>query len=525
MGIDERENKLRRAQTYTGVLAGMLPGPGPDTHLRLAGWNIALTVTSQSLTELAAFAAMPRPGDQQLKVVCAIFDRIVARAAVTLHAIDPDLLMWLLSPKNEAPKQQPFVLPQDKETLPRYVGTWKRFLCYLFRTMPASLDEATATGVQSTLAQHQCLLWLQIHLDTVDAAQLILQEDFLEKLVALATMCLQQRLQQSRPFVSPLMPFFRCHGHRRAREQVAAAEDLHSSPGRKCSHLQTVRTAWLTEASGSPTSKILRQLAYGKAIIKHEGSAAVVTWSEDNQTLWFNGRPIALQALRDCIHATIAETDGFLTALLFDDRPTIDFAAIQDSLSREGHGNAAGYSFVTAAANRLNHGFTYLLNRNATMDPSRQLLRPDANGEGHKDSLKAETVKIAMLIVASVMIEGTPNRRIGQPDRIQVWVDYLVHFRPELGDTPNVSFNNEVSQLRNESLRDQNAAESTVTDGKSFNKKDIICFKCGEQGHFKQGCRSKKSDQTSDGNREDGTANAVMDKVLATGSGRKKVEK
>ncbi|KAI9822868.1 MAG: hypothetical protein M1826_000361 [Phylliscum demangeonii] len=54
----------------------------------------------------------------QLKVVCAVFDRIVARAIATLHATDPDLLMWLLSPKNKAPKQKPFALLQDKETLP-----------------------------------------------------------------------------------------------------------------------------------------------------------------------------------------------------------------------------------------------------------------------------------------------------------------------------------------------------------------------------------------------------------------------
>ncbi|KAI9833431.1 MAG: hypothetical protein M1826_007529 [Phylliscum demangeonii] len=88
-----------------------------------------------------------------------------------MHATDPDLPMWLLSPKNEAPKQQPFALPQDKETLPRY-----------------------------------------IHLDTVDAAQLTLQEEFLEKLFALATTCIQQRLQESRPFVSPLVHFLAIMG-------------------------------------------------------------------------------------------------------------------------------------------------------------------------------------------------------------------------------------------------------------------------------------------------------------------------
>ncbi|KAI9830322.1 MAG: hypothetical protein M1826_004933 [Phylliscum demangeonii] len=118
MTVQQEARDAQRAQLTAAPRADEL-----TSWLRLTGWNIALTVTSLSLSELAAFAAMPWPGEQQLKMVCAVFNRIVARAIATLHATDPDLLMWLLSPKNKAPKQKPFALLQDKETLPRYVGT------------------------------------------------------------------------------------------------------------------------------------------------------------------------------------------------------------------------------------------------------------------------------------------------------------------------------------------------------------------------------------------------------------------
>ncbi|KAI9800114.1 MAG: hypothetical protein M1826_005364 [Phylliscum demangeonii] len=113
MTVQQEARDAQRAQLTTAPRADEL-----TPWLRLTGWNIALTVTSLSLSELAAFAAMPRPGEQQLKMVCAVFNRIVARAIATLHATDPDLLMWHLSPKNKAPKQKPFALLQDKETLP-----------------------------------------------------------------------------------------------------------------------------------------------------------------------------------------------------------------------------------------------------------------------------------------------------------------------------------------------------------------------------------------------------------------------
>ncbi|KAI9830884.1 MAG: hypothetical protein M1826_004314 [Phylliscum demangeonii] len=142
-------------------------------------------------------------------------------------------------------------------------------------------------------------------------------------------------------------------------------------------HLKSIRGAWPTEASGSPTSKILRQLAYGKAVIKTEGTAAVVNWSSDGQTLWFDGQQIALQAFRACIQATVAETGQALAELMFDDRPTIDLGAIQDSLSWEGKYNAAGCSFVNAS-NGFDQGFRYQLRR-AIAAPDR-LLSPDADG-------------------------------------------------------------------------------------------------------------------------------------------------
>ncbi|KAI9811941.1 MAG: hypothetical protein M1826_003013 [Phylliscum demangeonii] len=232
---------------------------------------------------------------------------------------------------------------------------------------------------------------------------------FMDQLFALATMCIQQRLQESRPFTSPMMHFLAVMGIdevanklRRPQtytrvlagilyinrllaleyavpQQAWPTLDLLASAARadQLMHLKSIRGAWLTEASGSPTSKIFRQLAYGTGVIKAEGSTAVVNWSPDGQTLWFDGQPITLQPFRVCVDATVRETDLILADLMFDDRPTVELSAIRDSLSWEGTYNAAGYSFVNAS-NGFDKGFAYQLRRAiAAPDP---LLSTNADG-------------------------------------------------------------------------------------------------------------------------------------------------
>lgn len=83
----------------------------------------------------------------------------------------------------------------------------------------------------------------------------------------------------------------------------------------RCERLQAYRREWLIKGSTSP--KILRQLAYGKAIIK-EGTAPAVYWF-NGEMLWYEGRATTMTALRQCIRALIDSTTAQLNELMFGD--------------------------------------------------------------------------------------------------------------------------------------------------------------------------------------------------------------
>ena len=128
------------------------PAPSADEltpWLKHTGWNAALTMTTLTFQQLAAFKRLPDAAETALRCLTAAFDRIVQRAIATITETDADLLLWLHSPRNESAAKRPFAAPQDAATLPRYAAYWKSLLCYALRTAPQdSASTATATGVQ-----------------------------------------------------------------------------------------------------------------------------------------------------------------------------------------------------------------------------------------------------------------------------------------------------------------------------------------------------------------------------------------
>lgn len=381
--------------------------------LKHTEWNVALTQTTLTLAELTAYACIPDEVEEELQLVCAAFENIVEQAIATLQTIDADIRLWLASPKHESPKQMPFAPPQDPHTLVRYTACWKRFCCYMLRTAPATIvDDATVTGVAFTSEQLQQLFKVRrqvermLHAPQDEQAKARLTTC----LFALATTCIQQRLDQNTPFASPMMHWLAVEGinasaNRLRRPQeytrvlagmlyvnrlltlefalpAQAWEGLALVRRTACvnatGRMEEVRRAWLVEGSASPMSKILRQLAYGKAIIKQEGSAPAVNWSSDGLTLWYTGRAIAIDGLRQCIQSLIAETERTLTQLTFGDATEVPLAQIEDSLTWSGMFNNAGFSFVTATANGLDVGFAHLLRR-AVEDSSARLVKRSAD--------------------------------------------------------------------------------------------------------------------------------------------------
>src|SRR5271163_767308 len=133
--------------------------------------------------------------------------------------------------------------------------------------------------------------------------------------------------------------------------------------------LQQIRVRWLSDGTPSVFSEIISQLAYGKAIAKKAIGGPKVTWSEDNNTLYYCGEPISMESLRSMIKTQINEASMILhkELLLGDDNDTeattnvlgITLKEIRDDMSSA----KPGYYFAQDVRNNFTDRDTLVLRR------------------------------------------------------------------------------------------------------------------------------------------------------------------
>ena len=90
----------------------------------------------------------------------------------------------------------------------------------------------------------------------------------------------------------------------------------------------------LCKGSFSPTASILSQLAMGKYFNKLHKSPPNIHWSEDEQTIFYDGRGVELRKIRSMCHTLIKELQKAMQELTFQgDVPSIDLSDIVDSIA------------------------------------------------------------------------------------------------------------------------------------------------------------------------------------------------
>ncbi len=98
-----------------------------------------------------------------------------------------------------------------------------------------------------------------------------------------------------------------------------------------------IRDLWqkhLCEGSFSPTASILSQLVMGKKFNKLHLSPSNIYWSGDEQTIFYSGKAVALNKVRDMCHTLIEELRAEIKELAFEvEPPAIDLEKIVDSMS------------------------------------------------------------------------------------------------------------------------------------------------------------------------------------------------
>jgi hypothetical protein len=128
--------------------------------------------------------------------------------------------------------------------------------------------------------------------------------------------------------------------------------------------IHDLRQRHLCEGSFSPTASILSQLAMGKYFNKLHKSPPNIHWSEDAQTIFYDGRGVELRKIRNMCRTLIGELQEAMRELTFQgDVPSIDLSEIVDSMAWSQALRRQSYSFIEHVANRerTGVGYRYLL--------------------------------------------------------------------------------------------------------------------------------------------------------------------
>jgi hypothetical protein len=130
--------------------------------------------------------------------------------------------------------------------------------------------------------------------------------------------------------------------------------------------IHELRRRHLCEGSFSATASILSQLAKGKHFNQLHQSPPNIHWSEDEQTICYGGKPVALGKIRTMCQAWIQELQAAMEELTFGcPVPGIDLGAVVDSMAWSQEFRRQHYSFIEHVANkeRTGVGYRYLLER------------------------------------------------------------------------------------------------------------------------------------------------------------------
>jgi hypothetical protein len=123
--------------------------------------------------------------------------------------------------------------------------------------------------------------------------------------------------------------------------------------------MHELRRKHLCEGSFSPTASILSQLAMGKHFNKLHTSPPNIHWSEDEQTIYYLGKPVELGKIKSMCHTLVQELQEALDELTFGPVPSIDLGAIVDSMAWSQEFRRESYSFIKHVANKEHTGVGY----------------------------------------------------------------------------------------------------------------------------------------------------------------------
>jgi hypothetical protein len=169
--------------------------------------------------------------------------------------------------------------------------------------------------------------------------------------------------------------------------RLKSRAEIESIPNR----IHELRQQHLCEGSYSPASSILSQLAKGKHHNQVHQSSSNIHWSDDKQTIYFQGEPVELSKVHTMCKVMTNELIELVQDLAFDiSIPIIDLSCIIDSMAWSTEFRQSGFSFISHIKNQDQTnigGFRYLFEQAVTQQKEKKkgikwrLFKKAPNGE------------------------------------------------------------------------------------------------------------------------------------------------
>ena len=364
----EQQEKLQQ------VFAGGVKKHETTNWLRRTQWSEHFE--GRNLVDIVSCSRVPgRQITGELGRLSAALDRLFFNRCIGGLKTMPLMTRLLLaSPHHNDAHSRPFGPLQEKSSMERNLLYWKRLLYYCINVR--HLDEGELWrrhGFRFTLGQRESLTLLAAHLEDEDWPEIDLEEELLQVSAQFWT----QRLKGD-PFVSPLWHFvgvlaidadmgqFRpahlftyvlarlVYVGRALLAEWAIPTQKRSGMSDLGERFGSVRSAWLCKASYSPMGYILSLLLYGRRISQETGSRLMISWSRQDELMYFMGCPIRMADLCSMVADMTIDTEDLLwDSLMFkegdDVRFTIPLECIEDDLTQTQRGKSFIHSNGLAA--------------------------------------------------------------------------------------------------------------------------------------------------------------------------------
>lgn len=111
--------------------------------------------------------------------------------------------------------------------------------------------------------------------------------------------------------------------------------------------IHELRKRHLCKGSFSSASSILSQFAFGQAHNRHQSSEANIYWSDDRQTVCYDGKGVAMAKVRIMCQELTVELEEWLHELLFHQSvKPVPLPQLVDSMGTAQRFQQKGYSFM-----------------------------------------------------------------------------------------------------------------------------------------------------------------------------------